>query len=735
MSLIYNLNFNEGNGIVTKESIRGNVLNIDYVFNSAKYKENCSPSWIESPLSGYALDFDGYSTSIKDEPLELEGSFTIAAFIAPRCFEACHGEVSTTIVDQLDKTNKKGFALSLYRHGEVQFEIGDGKQIHRLRTKEQIELFKESLITVTYNQEKNMAFIYIDAKLQIISDSIGQFRNADVPLSIGLNNTPFEISDVFKAGLFSGLIDFIQVFDESLSIEMIQNDFHAIHGKQSLDFRKIDLDESKLLDDVHRPKFHGMPPQHWMNEPHAPFYYNGKYHLFYQKNASGPYFSNLHWGHWTSDDLVLWKNEKTALFPQKGDLSPSGVWSGSATIGPNNVPYLFYTFANFAKELNQGVAIARPKNIEDPYLIEWEMDPNAAIIQTDRRGMPSQFRDPFVWKDEQEDIWYLIIGGGIEGKGPTAWIYTSNDCENWKFGGEFLTVENEKFPYLGTNWELPVLLPVSDDKGNKKYVYIFMSYFCTESTYQADTYYYLGDFDKENLTFIPDTEDPQLMDYGKFKFSGPSGFVDPVTGKSIVFSILQGDRNEQEEYDSGWAHNAGLPIELYMENNELRMKPLGNLVTLRDEVLVNETNKPLSEINEKLHAVNHKMLEVVVEFENTENLIGLELKKDPTHQEKTSLIFDKVRNYIWVDRSKSRIGSEGDKQGGTLEIDNGLRIHMYIDHSAVECYLNDKKMLTTRAYPTLKNSDHLSLIGDENIQIKSIKVFRLKPIWKKRNEE
>lgn len=729
MSLIYNLNFDEGHGSVTKESVRGNLLIIDYVFNDAKYKADCSPKWVKSKVSGYALDFDGYSTSIKDEALSVDGAFTISALVAPRCFEACHGGVPSTIIDQLDKESKRGFSISLYQHGEVQAEIGDGEQIHLLRTRKKLELFKKSLVTVTYN--KDTVLLYINSELHMMSDPIGEFIPADIPLSIGLNNSPFHISDIFKGGMFSGLIDFIKVFDEALPLDAIQHEFSDINDKLSLDFKEIDLDETKLLDDFHRPQYHAIPPQHWMNEPHAPFYYKGKYHLFYQKNAAGPYFSNLHWGHWTSDDMVFWKNEKTALFPQKGDVSPSGVWSGSAAIGPSGTPYLFYTSADFSKKYNQGVAIAIPKNIEDVHLAEWEMAEHIAITQTDRQGMTSQFRDPFVWKDDQEDIWYLIIGGGLEDRGPAAWIYTSEDCEHWEFEGDFFTVDKGSYPYLGTNWELPVFLPVSDDKGNRKYVFIFMSYFNTESRFEVDTYYYIGEFDKENLRLVPDNQEPQLMDYGKFKFSGPSGFVDPVTGKTIVFSILQGDRNEQEEYDAGWAHNSGLPIELFMENNELRIKPLENLTKLREELLLEETDKTILEINKRLAAVNYKMLEIIVEFEETEKEVGLEIKKDPTGQEKTVLLYDKKNRRVWLDRRKSSLDRQGDKQGGLLEIDKGFTVHLYIDHSTIECFLNNQKMITSRAYPTLGDSDHLSLIGDDLIQIKSIKVYRLKPIWKR----
>jgi beta-fructofuranosidase len=734
MSVIYHLSFNEGKGHQTKEEIRGNLLNIEYVFNNAVYKESVSPNWVRSATSGYMLDFDGYSTYIKDKSLELSGSFTISVLLAPRCFEACHGDVATSIIDHLDKQNKKGFSLSLFRHGEVQFELGDGKVIYLFRTDSQIELYKKYLITCTYDEKTRKLSLYINAELQLEAE-VKNWEGSLLPISIGLNQTPFHISDIFIGGMFSGLIDFIRIENEAIQEKGIREEYEGINNEMELDFKDIDLDEAKLIDDIHRPRYHAIPAQHWMNEPHAPFYYNGKYHLFYQKNAAGPYFSNLHWGHWTSDDLVFWKNEKTALFPQKGDLTPSGVWSGSAVIGPNETPHLFFTTANFQKERNQGVGIAVPKDKQDPLLVEWDMLPSEAITQTNQQGIPSQFRDPFVWKDDQEEVWYLIIGGGIEDQGPCTWMYTSEDCKTWIFRGKFFSVDKVMYPMLGTNFELPVFLPVHDNQGHKKYVFICMSFFCSEPREQVDTYYYLGDFDKNSLTFIPDSKKPQLLDYGRFKFSGPSGFVDPVTNKSIIFSILQGDRNEQEEFDAGWAHNAGLPIELYLENNELRVKPLENLFVLRDELIINETDCLIDDLNQKLENVYHKMLEIIIEFEQTEKIVGLEMKKHPINLEKTILLYDAKKKKVWLDRTKSRMDKSGDIQGGELDIDEGLKAHIFIDHSTIECYLNHKRMITSRAYPSNPNSDFLTLVGDEDILVKSLQIYTLKPIWKNRRNE
>ncbi|MFB1082196.1 GH32 C-terminal domain-containing protein [Jeotgalibacillus sp. JSM ZJ347] len=727
MALIYSLTFNEGNGSQVTENVRSSILDVHYIFNQAVYKENCAPRWTGSEKRGYSLDFDGYSTFIEDEPVQPGDTFTLSALIAPRCFEACHGGVSTAIMDQLDRELNRGFSLSLYQHGEVQFEIGDGKKIHQFRTEHQLELFRKSLITAVYDHQQ--VRLYINGSLACSALLQHSFVSSACTLSIGRNRYPFSIGPYFKGGMFSGLIDEIRIDQAALTGEEVLDEFNSLTNRFTVSQQEVDLDETRLLDDPHRPKYHAIPPQHWMNEPHAPFYFNGKYHLFYQKNASGPYFSNLHWGHWTSDDMVFWKNEKTALFPIRGSLTPSGVWSGSAVIGPDHLPYLFYTAADFSKTYNQGVGIATPADPDDPHLSEWKMHDQIAISQTERQGIKAQFRDPFVWKDSKENLWYLIIGGGIMDKGPTAWAYTSENCVDWSFKGEFFTVDIERFPSLGTNWELPVFLPLTDADGKTKHILIFMSYFDHESHEHVDTYYYIGEFDRDSVRFIPDHEEPRLMDYGRFKFSGPSGFVDPVTGKSIVFSILQGDRSEKEEYDAGWAHNAGLPIELSHEEGDLRIKPLQALTSLRKEKLLDLTHTSIKDVNRLLRPLCEKMLEVIIEFSETDQPVGLMMKKSKDGREKTSLIYQPAAQQVWLDRTESSLNRQGDLQGGRLDINGNPFLHVYIDHSAIECYLNQRQMISSRAYPALKNSDHLSIIGPEHTMIKSIKIYQLTSIW------
>ena len=70
----------------------------------------------------------------------------------------------------------------------------------------------------------------------------------------------------------------------------------------------------------------------WMNDPNGMFYFNGKYHLYFQhypdKNVWGP----MHWGHAESEDMIHWEEQPIALYPDEKGY----IFSGSAVVDHNN---------------------------------------------------------------------------------------------------------------------------------------------------------------------------------------------------------------------------------------------------------------------------------------------------------------------------------------------------------------------------------------------------------------
>jgi hypothetical protein len=104
---------------------------------------------------------------------------------------------------------------------------------------------------------------------------------------IGKHNNPAVVSTVFSANMFNGMIDELTIRNDSLSPQEIQAKYQNYLNKLPggvLPVPDLSFKRSLYDGDRDRPQYHLIPPGPWMNEPHAPIKFNGKYHIFYQFN-------------------------------------------------------------------------------------------------------------------------------------------------------------------------------------------------------------------------------------------------------------------------------------------------------------------------------------------------------------------------------------------------------------------------------------------------------------------
>lgn len=744
--------FDEAAGACTLESVSKTLNDIHYVFNQAEFTEPCTPLWRQGVM-GSGLLFDGYSTYIthsvhgeelSGEPTSLS-ALSIGVWVAPRTYEWGHDGKLAAIVNRYNRERKQGYLLGMFRHGTWSFQVGlEGGEWKEIWSPDGCELPKNewSYVNAVFSGDEGELRLYLNGE-EIASEAVPRgSRLAEavgMDLLIGKNNHGSKLAEVFSLHMFSGIMDELKIYDRVLSAEeaasSYQNVLDSAHGgvHPQLQYNEIKLDRTPLLADRHRPQYHVSPPIHWMNEPHAPIYFDGQYHLFYQHNPQGPYFHHIHWGHWVSRDLVHWRDLPIALAPAKDQLAPDGIWSGSATYDADGLPVLFFTAGNDSASPNQSVALARSTYSEDrdPDLIRWVEHPEPLIVQNRGMGLFGDFRDPFVWKDE--DGWYALVGSGMEGGGGAALAFASEDMLNWTYKGPFYQADIEKFPYLGPVWELPVLLPLGIDKqGDDKHLLLVSP---VGEGADVEVFYWIGQLDITNLSFIPDHEEPQLIDVGDFHFTGPSGMVDPATGRNIIFTIAQGDRTPELEFQSGWAHNGGLPLSVYLrDDGRLGIEPIQELQSLRGENRLSLRDKSIAEANVLLGEVQGDMLEIQLELERGgANQLGIKVRRSPGGEEETLLYYDFSESMLLADRTRTTL-HPGERcrgiQGGKLELSGeNLRLHIYLDRSMVEVYANGLKSLTTRVYPSRKDAMGLELWGDGEPQVKSMEIWEMQSIW------
>nr|WP_286672279.1 GH32 C-terminal domain-containing protein [Cohnella hashimotonis] len=727
--LIGNWQLNEEQGTTAKDQVRNLDDAVHYVFNDAKYKPNSEPLWRDG-VAGKGLLFDGYSTWIARPSSEMAkpgDEITIESWVSPRSYEWGDQGKLSAIVNQYDSANRSGYLLGMGRHGKWSFQVGVNGKWTEVWAADNKPLQKNvwSHIAATYNKTDGKLKLYLNGELAgtATAEKKLPITPANTDFMIGKNNSGAVINGVFTANMFNGMIDEVKVYNTALSQEAIQSDYQSVVSgfaggvapTPSMDFDRSDYDG-----DRYRPQYHLIAPGHWMNEPHAPLYFEGKYHIFYQFNPQGPYWHQIHWGHAVSDDMVHWEDMPVALAPDGGSETPDGVWSGSAVVGDDGNPALFFTAGNDQATPNQATGLARStfKDDGDADLKKWVYNGTPVTTQAANLTAPEgevwygNFRDPYVWKDG--DTWYQLVGSGIKNVGGTALLYTSDDMVHWTYQHPFFVGDYEKYHKTGQVWELPVLLPLGEDEnGTMKYAFFINPWF---DHYDADNvkyvFHWIGTWDKTTNKFVPDHEEPRLFDFGEH-FTGPSGMVDGQ-GRSILYSITQDRRTEQQHSDAGWAHNGGLPLVLSLRSDDtLGIEPIPELQSLRGEQLVDLSDTSVEAANAKLSQVQGDMLEIVLEAKiDLAKKFGISLRKTADGKEETRLFYDTENKQLNLDRWKSSLDPDVQKgiQNGQMELDGDvLKLHVYLDRSMIEAYANGKNSITSRVYPTRGDALGLAL--------------------------
>ncbi|MEY2835233.1 MAG: hypothetical protein RLZZ557_895 [Bacteroidota bacterium] len=276
-------------------------------------------------------------------------------------------------------------------------------------------------------------------------------------------------------------------------------------------------------DQIHRPKIHFTPRQGWMNDPNGMVYHNGTYHLFYQHNPDASVWGPMHWGHATSKDMITWKHEPIALYPD----SLGTIFSGSAVVDANNtsglapkgkVPLVaIFTYHNQAladKGRNdfqtQGIAYSLDNGVT------WQKYKGNPVLKNP--GI-RDFRDPKV-------MWHAPTGKWIMTLAVLDRIhfYSSPNLKDWKKESEF----GKDAGAHGGVWECPDLFPLQAE--GKTIWTLLVNLNPGGPNKGSATQYFLGSFDGHR--FVPQSTQTQWLDYGPDEYAGVTW---SNTGKRRLF--------------------------------------------------------------------------------------------------------------------------------------------------------------------------------------------------------
>ncbi|WP_171987472.1 GH32 C-terminal domain-containing protein [Streptomyces sp. M1013] len=749
--------FDERSGTVAREAVSGSATPVEYVFNDARYKPDSDPVRRRG-VRGRALYFDGCSTYVTAEgpgKLDLADGVTVDVWIAPYAYEHGIDGKPQALVNQHDPDARTGFLLGLRRFGQIVFRLGFGTDLIEVKGAPDRPAAKGrwSHVAATYDPAAHQLRLYLDGRL------IGTATTPDQapepapgePLLIGKHNHPTLLNGEFHANMYMGLMDSLVIRPGALDDATAQRE-HA-EKTAALPGHRVPRPDlaphrTRFDGDRHRPQFHMLPPWHWMNEPHAPVYFKGKYHIFYQHDPLGPFWGQIHWGHAVSTDMVHWRDLPIALAPAADSPGPDGIWSGSACVDGDRGPVLFFTGGDDRLPYRQrtGLALSTYQADGDTDLPTWTM--RSEPVTEAPAGLPAgpgtawaeNFRDPFVW--EEDAVWYQLVGSGIvdydgaqvtRKHGGTALLYTARRPEGpWTYQGPLHWNDLAKVPEPGEVWELPVLLPLPGPRGRRTGKHILLICPWWEGfnpNAVKHTYYWIGTFDKREHRFVPDHAEPREFDFGEH-FTGPSGFVTP-DGRSVVFSITQDRRTEQQHAQSGWAHNAGMPVSLSLrQDGTLGIEPIAEAAGLRGKRLARIRQTSVAEANRRLAGVSGDLLDIsaVVEPRGART-ITLAVRACADGTEQTLLTYDTAEHRFLIDRGRSSLDPDVRKgvHGGNVALDGGrLALRVLLDRSMLEAYVDGTHSITSRVYPTREDATGLRLTSEGgSARVVSLDVWRM----------
>ena len=491
----------------------------------------------------------------------------------------------------------------------------------------------------------------------------------------------------------------------------------------------------ELLKDPHFPRFHFVSPENRLNDPNGLCFWQGRWHLFYQ--GYPPEDPRQHWGHAVSDDLTHWRDLPYAIYPDP----ERACFSGTTLVEDNRVIAMYH-----GTTVGSMVAVS-----DDPLLLNWKKVTGQAVIPESVAGAPprpDRIFDPCIWKEG--DYYYALTAGqlptGPGGKRVRAeYLHRSKDLANWKYLHPFL--EDDRYGMVGDDGACPYFWPIGDR-------HILLHY-----SHTSGGKYLLGDYDTVRNKFV-------VTDGNNFNFgpSGPSGVHAPSAcpdgrgGVIVIFNMNPGYAHQ------GWNQIMSLPRRLTLAKNDaidpIRVEPAGETQSLRyDHRRLGDITLSANE-DVVLKGIAGNSMELIAEIDpRGAQMVELSVLRSPNKEETTRVMFFPARGYrhrefgtggederkkrraqgfnsiVSLDTSYSSIlpGAQSRApETAQLMVEDGetLKLHVFLDKSVIEVFVNGKQCVAARVYPGRKDSVDVSLRAQgSDATLKSLDAWQMKSIY------
>jgi len=490
-----------------------------------------------------------------------------------------------------------------------------------------------------------------------------------------------------------------------------------------------------------RPQYHFTPEKNWMNDPNGMVFYEGEYHLFYQYNPAGDKWGHMSWGHAVSPDMVHWTHLPLALAEADNVMIFSGSavvdWKNSSGFGKDGRPPLVAVYTGFRTTDRVQFQCIAYSNDKGRTWTKYSANPVIDINSMD-------FRDPKVQWHDATRRWIMTVSLSAEHK---VRFYGSDNLKAWTLLSEFGPAGA-----TGGVWECPDLFELPLPGTNDKRWVLVVNMNPGSVAGGSGGQYFIGRFDGTQFvadrdSLIPPrpgrsaSESAHWFDYGPDYYAAVSWSDVPASdGRRLWLGWMSNWEYGGDVPTSPWRSAMSIPRELGLsrtaEGIRLVQKPVREMESLRDRHFAFKSGD-VSEANAwlKERHVQGDQLELMVEFApRSSGTEGVKVLTSDT--EATVIGVDRQRGRAFVDRTHSGNVTFHQKFSGVYDAplpvhDGRVKLHVFVDASSVEVFVNDgERVFTSLVYPSAA-SRGVELFGSmTSARITSLNVWTLKSIWK-----
>ena len=511
--------------------------------------------------------------------------------------------------------------------------------------------------------------------------------------------------------------------------------FVVIFSCKNTTTSSISSTENTLEEAMYRPNFHFTPKANWMNDPNGMFYLNGKYHLYFQYYPDGNVWGPMHWGHAISKDMLAWKEQPIAIYPDDLGL----IFSGSSVVDIHNT-------SGFGKEgIAPIVAIYTYHNMEgekagdldfQTQAIAYSLDEGMTWVKYDKNPVISNpgikdFRDPKVIWNEATNKWILTLAAADR-----VLFYSSTNLKEWKLESEF----GKDLGKHNGMWECPDLFPIKIAGTNQTKWVLLVSINPAAPNGGSGTQYFVGDFDGSQFVVDQDfrhqlaQQNAVWIDYGRDNYAGVTwSNIPEKDGRKLFIGWMSNWEYAREVPTEIWRSAMTIPRELTLKKSEtdyiLTSTPVAELSSyvsktiLKKELIVNQKKIIVSNNEVDLTRVG-----IQLELNNlTENTYTFLFQN--TQGDTLSFGLNNLEKNYFLNRQKSGSVAFSDKFANTISIakkrntSSSLLVNVLVDKTSIEVFYNDGETVMTEIFFPNQPFETFSIMSsDDDLMIKNIKI-------------